>query len=85
MSVLVYTENWEGKFKKLTFELVSYASEIAKMVNSSVTAVSIGKVDETELRKLGNYGATKIISIENDDLSTLDNQAYAIALGEVAQ
>jgi len=85
MSVLVYTENWEGKFKKLTFELVSYASEIAKMVNSSVTAVSIGKVDETELRKLGNYGATKIISIENDDLSTLDNQAYAITLSEVAQ
>ncbi|MCJ7448246.1 MAG: electron transfer flavoprotein subunit alpha/FixB family protein [Bacteroidales bacterium] len=85
MSVLVYTENWEGKFKKLTFELVSYASEIAKMVNSSVTAVSIGKVDETELRKLGNYGAAKIISIENNHLSTLDNQAYAIVLGEIAQ
>jgi hypothetical protein len=25
MSVLVFTENWDGKFKKLSFELVSYA------------------------------------------------------------
>ena len=32
MSVLVYTENWDGKFKKLSFELVSYASGVAKMV-----------------------------------------------------
>jgi electron transfer flavoprotein alpha subunit len=39
MSVLVYTENWDGKFKKLTFELVSYASEVAKMLNCTVTAL----------------------------------------------
>jgi len=31
MAVLVYTENWDGKFKKLTYELVSYALEIAKL------------------------------------------------------
>jgi electron transfer flavoprotein alpha subunit len=85
MSVLVYTENWEGKFKKLTYELVSYASEVAKKLNSSVTAVSIGKADETELGKLGNYGAKKIIIIENDQLKTLDNQAYAVVLADIAQ
>ena len=34
MSVLVYTENWDGKFKKLSFELVSYASGVAKMLNT---------------------------------------------------
>ncbi len=33
MSVLVYTENWDGKFKKLSFELVSYATGVAKMLN----------------------------------------------------
>lgn len=84
MSVLVYTENWEGKFKKLTFELVSYAAGIAKMLNTSVTAVSIGKVDETELKKLGNYGAQKILNISNSHLNNLDNQAYAGALAEAA-
>ena len=51
MSVLVYTENWDGKFKKLTYELVSYAAGIAKMLNTTVTAVSIGNVADDELKK----------------------------------
>jgi electron transfer flavoprotein alpha subunit len=85
MSVLVYTENWDGKFKKLSFELVSYATGVAKMIGTSVAAVSIGKVDETELKKLGNYGAAKIIAVNNDQLNVLDNQAYASVLSEVAK
>ncbi|HEX2970091.1 MAG TPA: electron transfer flavoprotein subunit alpha/FixB family protein [Bacteroidales bacterium] len=84
MSVLVYTENWDGKFKKLTFELVSYASAVAKMLNTTVTAVSIGKVAEDELKKAGSYGAGKIINVQNDKLSTLDSQAYAAVLAEMA-
>jgi electron transfer flavoprotein alpha subunit len=85
MSVLVYTENWNGKFKKLSFELVSYASAVAKMLNTSVTALSIGKVGEEELIMLGGYGAQKIISVENDLLATLDNQAYTSVISEIAQ
>jgi electron transfer flavoprotein alpha subunit len=84
MSVLVYTENRDGKFKKLTFELVSYASEVAKMTGTSVTALSIGRVEDTELKKLGNYGAKKILSIENDSLKVLDNHAYSTVISEVA-
>lgn len=85
MSVLVYTENWDGKFKKLSFELVSYAAAVAKMLSTNVTAVSIGKVEESELKKLGNYGATKILSVDNDKLTILDSQAHASVLSEVAQ
>ncbi|MCX6325533.1 MAG: electron transfer flavoprotein subunit alpha/FixB family protein [Bacteroidia bacterium] len=84
MSVLVYTENWDGKFKKLSFELVSYATGVAKMLNTTVTAVSIGKVNETELKKLGNYGANKIINVNNDKLITLDNQAYTSVIAEIS-
>jgi electron transfer flavoprotein alpha subunit len=84
MSVLVYTENWDGKFKKLSFELVSYATGVARMLNTTVTAVSIGKVDNDELLKLGNYGAGKIISVSNDSLINLDNQAYTSVIAEVA-
>jgi electron transfer flavoprotein alpha subunit len=84
MSVLVYTENWDGKFKKLSYELVSYATGVAKIVGTGVTAVSIGKVDETELKKLGNYGASRIIAVSNDQLSALDNQAYASVISEIA-
>jgi len=85
MSVLVYTENWDGKFKKLSFELVSYAAGVAKMLGSTVIAVSIGKVDENELKKLGNFGAAKVISVNNEQLASLDNQTYASVISEISQ
>jgi electron transfer flavoprotein alpha subunit len=85
MSVLVFTENWDGKFKKLSFELVSYASKVAEMLNTSVTALSVGAVENSELEKLGKYGARKIISATNDLLKTLDNQAYTSVIAEMAQ
>jgi len=85
MSVLVYTENWDGKFKKFSFELVSYAAGVAKMLSSTVIVVSIGKVDENELRKLGNFGADKIISVNNEYFTTLDNQAYTSVISEISQ
>jgi electron transfer flavoprotein alpha subunit len=84
MSVLVYTENWDGKFKKLTFELVSYATGVAKMMNTSVTAVSIGKVNENELLLLGKYGANKIINANSEQLVSLDNQVYAAVISEIS-
>ena len=85
MPVLVYTENWDGKFKKLSFELLSYATGIAKMLSTTVTAVSIGKVEENELRKLGDYGANKIINVTNDQLVALDNQAYASIISDFSK
>ena len=36
MSVLVYTQNWDGRFKKSSFELVSYGSKVAEMLNTSL-------------------------------------------------
>lgn len=85
MSVLVYTENWDGKFKKSSFELVSYASKVAEMMGTSAVAVSIGNVDEAELKQLGNYGAQKVISVNQDNLKTLDSQAYTSAIASVAE
>jgi electron transfer flavoprotein alpha subunit len=85
MSVLVYTENWDGKFKKLSFELISYATGVAKMLNTSVTALSIGKVEESELKKLGNFGANRILNINNEKLTTFDNQAYTSVIAEISK
>lgn len=85
MSVLVYTENWDGKFKKSSFELVSYASKVAEMMGTSAVAVSIGNVDEAELKLLGNYGAQKVISVNQDNLKTLDSQAYTSVIASVAE
>jgi len=84
MSVLVYTENWDGKFKKLSYELVSYASELAIMSGSTAIALSIGKVDESELKTLGNYGAAKVI-VADKEFAGLDNAAYGSIIAQVAE
>jgi electron transfer flavoprotein alpha subunit len=84
MSVLVYTENWDGKFKKLSFELVSYASKVAEMLNTQAIALSIGEVDSAELAKLGNYGVNKIINATGDGLQILDNQLYTKTIADFA-
>lgn len=76
MSVLVYTENWDGKFRKSSFEAVSYASETAKLLETDVIAISLGEVNNEQLNKLGNYGASKVIScpaIEKGDSQAATN------------
>ena len=85
MSILVYTENWDGKFKKLSFELVSFAKGIADMSGTSVTVLSIGNVDSDELNKLGSYGANKIVEVKDDRLSHLINGAYSSIISQVAE
>jgi electron transfer flavoprotein alpha subunit len=85
MSILVYTENWDGKFKKLSFELVSYAKALADKLNLPVTALSIGNVAEDELEKLGNYGAAKILNVADSRFDSLDNKALAEAVAHAAK
>ena len=85
MSVLIFTENWEGKFKKLSFEIVSYASKLAEMLGTSSVVLSIGNVEKTELEKLGKYGAGKIINAAGDSVNILDNQVFSSIIGEVAK
>jgi electron transfer flavoprotein alpha subunit len=85
MSVLVYTENWDGKFKKLSFELVSYATKVAEMLNTTTTVLSLGKVDQSELQKLAAYGANKIISAAVDGFEVLDNQIFSQTIADFAK
>ena len=46
MSVLVYAENWSGSFRKSTYEVVSYAKEVAKKIETDLTVVSFGDVSK---------------------------------------
>lgn len=85
MSVLVYVENADGKFKKSIFEAVSYAKAIASQLNTNLTAISIGNVSTSELENLGKYGATKVLNVNNDKLKSFINQAYASVIAEAAK
>ena len=84
MSVLIYAENADGKFKKSIFEAVSYAKAIAAQNNTNLVALSIGNVAATELSALGKYGADKVLNVSNDKLKSFVNQAYASVIAAAA-
>jgi len=84
MSVLVYVEQVEGKFKKSVFEAVSYAKAIADKTSTTLTAISIGNVAAAELSELGKYGASKVLNVAAGELKNFVNQAYATVIAEAA-
>jgi electron transfer flavoprotein alpha subunit len=82
MSILVYTESEKGKLKKTALEVVSYAKAIADQMGTTVTAVAIN-ADNAE--SLGNYGASKVLSIKNDALNSFNAKTYAAAIEQAAK
>jgi electron transfer flavoprotein alpha subunit len=85
MSVLIYTENANGKFKKSIFEAVSYARTIADNNNTNLVAISIGEVNAGELASLGKYGVEKVLNVSNEKLKNFVNQAYASIIAAAAK
>jgi len=82
MSVLVYTESWDGSFRKSSFEAASYASETAKMLGTEVIAITLGQISNDELNKLGNYGVSKVVSCNAIDKG--DSQAATNVIAKTA-
>jgi electron transfer flavoprotein alpha subunit len=84
MSVLVYIEHADGHFKKSAYEVVSYAKAIADQTGTNLTAISIGNVEEEQLKELGKYGASKVLTVSSEELKNFINQAYAAVIAEAA-
>ena len=82
MSVLVYTETDNGKFKKNAFEVASYAKNVADQMGTSVTAIAINAENAEEL---GAYGVSKVLHLGNDQLATFNAKAYAGAIAQAAE
>ncbi|WP_185210500.1 electron transfer flavoprotein subunit alpha/FixB family protein [Sphingobacterium mizutaii] len=85
MAILVYIENTEGTLKKSAFEVASYAKAIADQLGDTVTALSIGNVDRSELEKLGKYGVSKVLDANQDKLKNFVNKAYASIIASAAK
>ncbi len=84
MSVLVFVEHQEGRFKKSSFEVTAYAAAIAAQAATELVALVIGDVDDEEIKKLGDYGADKALTVRSSQLSQFVNQAYAAVIADLA-
>lgn len=82
MSVLIYAESAEGKFKKVALELASYAKKVAETLGTSVTAVTINASDVSEL---GKYGVDKVLKVSDAKLEKFNAKAYADVVKQAAQ
>src|SRR5690606_8199092 len=82
MSVLVYTESENGKYKKNAFEVASYAQEVAAQMGTTATALSI---NANGPGTLGDYGISKVLNITDDKLKTFNGKAYADAIRQAAE
>ena len=82
MSLLVYAESAEAEFKKVAFELASYAKKVAETLSTTVTAVTVNAGDVSEL---SNYGVDKVLKVTNDQLATFSAKAYADVIKQAAQ
>ncbi|MFC4815886.1 electron transfer flavoprotein subunit alpha/FixB family protein [Flavobacterium sp. GCM10023249] len=82
MSILIYAESAEGKFKKVAFELASYAKKIAESTGTTVTALTINTGDVSEL---GKYGVDKVLKVTNDKLANFTAKAYADTIKQAAE
>ena len=76
MSVLVFIDQVEGKIKKSSFEAASYAAKTASMLGTHAEAIILGNTEEN-LSSLGNYGISKVHTIDNSSLNHFDAQLYA--------
>ena len=82
MSILVYTESENNKFKKSALEALSYGKALAEKMNESVTCISINSSDFSELKQ---YGADKIIDIQNSSLENFTSKNYAEAIHQIVK
>jgi electron transfer flavoprotein alpha subunit len=82
MSILIYAESAEGKFKKVALELASYAKKVAESLGTTVTAVTVNAGDVSELSK---YGVDKVLKVTNSQLDAFSAKAYADVIKQAAQ
>ncbi|RZJ70918.1 electron transfer flavoprotein subunit alpha/FixB family protein [Flavobacterium sp.] len=82
MSILIYAESSEGKFKKVAFELASYGKKVAESLGTTVTAVTMNASNVSELSK---YGVDKVLKVTSEKLGAFNAKAYADVIKQAAQ
>src|SRR5690606_13994378 len=82
MSVLVYTESEQGKFRKVAFEVASYAKAVATQLGTTVTAITINVNDASPL---ATYGVDKVLNVTNAELDNFNAKVYANIIKRAAE
>lgn len=75
--ILVFAEQRDGVLQNVGLELIGKAKELAKTLDVPVTAALIGYNVGKLAATLGEYGADKVIVVDQPKLELYDTEAYA--------
>lgn len=78
--VCIFAEQVDGKLSGIAFELLGKANQLAKDLDTDVTAVVIGSDIKDLPDQLAEYGADKVVLIDDPELKDYRTEPYAHAL-----
>ena len=81
--VYVYAQQVDNKLDNIAFELLGKAKDLAKDLNTDVTAVLIGSDVKGLADELAAYGADKVIVVDDPELKEYRTEPYTHALASV--
>ncbi|MBE5913811.1 MAG: electron transfer flavoprotein subunit alpha/FixB family protein [Pseudobutyrivibrio ruminis] len=78
--VAIFAQQVDNKLSSIAFELIGKAHELAADLGTDVTAVVLGSNIANLADELGEYGADKVVVIDDPALETYRTEPYAQAL-----
>ncbi|SDA46146.1 electron transfer flavoprotein alpha subunit apoprotein [Lachnospiraceae bacterium G11] len=81
--VYVFAQQVDNKVDSIAYELLGKAKELAAPLNTQVTAVLIGSNVKNLCDSLAEYGADRIIVVDDPELKDYRTEPYAHALASV--
>ncbi len=77
MSVIVFAEIDNKKYKKSSFEAISYGKKLASEMGTECIALTLSNIDGTA--DLGIYGADRVVNLDAGDTFTADATTSKVA------
>ena len=81
--VYVFAQQVDNEISSIAFELLGKAKDLAKDLNTEVTAVLLGSGVKGLADQLAEYGADKVIVVDDPELKDYRTEPYAHALSSV--
>ena len=81
--VYVFAQQVDNELSGIAFELLGKAKELAADLSTDVTAVLIGSGVKGLVDQLAEYGADKVIVVDDPELKEYRTEPYAHALASV--
>ena len=81
--VYVFAQQVDNEISSIAFELLGKAKDLAKDLNTEVTAVLLGAGIKGLADQLAEYGADKVIVVDDPELKDYRTEPYAHALSSV--